>query len=525
MAVNLSDFVEFGNILDGEKRKLLAEYIKMTLVGDEPDRSRYREIETYTRQIDAIFSDRPVLETVVSHPEIARQVVSDIITLFRNSEREYGLSNPFASEEEDVRRWSELTSSDVFLKRDQLLSDIRKVYNEERFPLGFYERKIRDEHKALIKDKNKLSAFTESIITEWKRHLLEKETAYKLKLIDEERAEYCKKLYKQIEEFKKLKDALSPFTNELGRLWDLSSGVWQRTNLDILKRYADYLEKEESIRKLAEMLGRLDSADRELQEEERAVKVFKTEWKVEHASKSELVGVHESDDLNNLLPTELALLSEEYTEVQFLKKFADKKLMTWEYQARVLAEKEILTKKKIQVPKKVEKGPVIICVDTSGSMHGDPEIIAKTVAFAILRVALREKRPCYLISFSTTIQTLNLSDIRSSLDRLIDFLGMSFYGGTDPEPALTEALKQIKGKQYRDSDVLVISDFIMDKLSKEIVAAISDARSKKNRFHSLVLSSSANKMALESFDHNWYYDLEGSSKLRELVLDVRTATE
>ena len=120
-------------------------------------------------------------------------------------------------------------------------------------------------------------------------------------MIDRTRAEYCKRLYDQLEKYRKLVAVLSPLTNELGRLWDLSNNIWQKTDLDMLGRYGDFLEAEDSISHLAEMLGRMDTTERELREEQRMEKVFETEWRAKHASKAELVGIPESDDYGEIL--------------------------------------------------------------------------------------------------------------------------------------------------------------------------------------------------------------------------------
>ena len=61
-------------------------------------------------------------------------------------------------------------------------------------------------------------------------------------------------------------------------------------------------------------------------------------------------------------------------------------------------------KNPIYYPKKAtgekqEKGPVIICIDTSGSMNGEPEDIAKSLSLFILLECIKEKRSCYIISF------------------------------------------------------------------------------------------------------------------------------
>ena len=60
-----------------------------------------------------------------------------------------------------------------------------------------------------------------------------------------------------------------------------------------------------------------------------------------------------------------------------------------------------MEQEEVSVEKKEPKGPIIVCVDTSGSMQGTPENIAKTVTFALSKIAIEEERKCYLISFST----------------------------------------------------------------------------------------------------------------------------
>ncbi len=78
----------------------------------------------------------------------------------------------------------------------------------------------------------------------------------------------------------------------------MSKGNWQRVNLDILKRYAELLQKDKSLKELAEMLGKMRQAEKEFEEELFTNIQLKPEWKVEHASKADLIGIHESDDLS-----------------------------------------------------------------------------------------------------------------------------------------------------------------------------------------------------------------------------------
>jgi uncharacterized protein with von Willebrand factor type A (vWA) domain len=265
-------------------------------------------------------------------------------------------------------------------------------------------------------------------------------------------------------------------------------------------------------------------AEREYEEEIFADMVIKPAWKVEHAAKSELVGIHESDDISSMLPAEAALLADETTELLFYKKFAEKKLQTFEYQAKVLSweEEEEEVKNKRQKEKEEKKGPFIICVDTSGSMHGTPEMVAKTLSFALLKMAVRDNRKCYLISFSTGIETLNLTDLKNNLEKLIEFLSMSFHGGTDATPAMLEALKMLKTKDYKKADVIMVSDFVMPGFSEQTTNQIIAAKEDKTKFHSLVIGDSGNKNTINEFDTNWAYNTNNKDCVLQLIRDINT---
>jgi len=160
-------------------------------------------------------------------------------------------------------------------------------------------------------------------------------------------------------------------------------------------------------------------------------------------------------------------------------------------------------------------------VDTSGSMHGTPEYVAKVLCFAILRIALLEKRKCFLISFSTGIKTLELTDLKRNLPALIEFLIFSFQGGTDAAPALVEAIRQVQTKDYNKADVLMISDFIMAGVNTSIEKSIEKCKEKGTRFHSLVISSVGNPQALQIFDNNLIYTMDSYNAFKPVLKNIR----
>jgi uncharacterized protein with von Willebrand factor type A (vWA) domain len=288
-----------------------------------------------------------------------------------------------------------------------------------------------------------------------------------------------------------------------------------------LEKYSAILEREKAIQELVEMLGRFSLAEKEVEEELISTTQLKHQWKVDRASKSDVIGVKYSDDLGSILPSETVLLSDKDLQTLFFKRFTEKKLQTYDYHSRSLSIEEEQLQSLEKIERQQGKGPFIICVDTSGSMHGAPETLAKTLCFAILKLALVQSRKCFLISFSTRIETIDLSDLKGSLQKLVEFLSMSFHGGTDANAPLQEALKQLESKDYKNADIIMVSDFIMNSLSPNVRSWISKAKSNKTRFHSVVMGSSMNPSVISEFDNNWHYDPYNPDQMISLTRQMR----
>jgi uncharacterized protein with von Willebrand factor type A (vWA) domain len=173
--------------------------------------------------------------------------------------------------------------------------------------------------------------------------------------------------------------------------------------------------------------------------------------------------------------------------------------------------------------KEKEKGPFIICVDTSDSMSGTPEHIAKVICFAILKMAAEENRRAFLVNFSVGIQVLDLHDISRSLDDIAKFLQMSFYSGTSITLALIEVLRQLETEAYEDADVLVISDFIMYRVEDDVLERMRKHQlNNGTQFHCLTMSDEPLEQLLPYFDSNWLYDPKEKGIIRELTRELRT---
>lgn len=105
--------------------------------------------------------------------------------------------------------------------------------------------------------------------------------------------------------------------------------------------------------------------------------------------------------------------------------------------------------------------PIIICLDTSFSMTGDREVLAKAVVLECVKAAHKQQRDCTVVAFSSESNTLEcglLAADKTGIVRLLDFLSHSFSGGTDVTGALKHAMAVLGTDTLKASDVLLVSD-------------------------------------------------------------------
>jgi uncharacterized protein with von Willebrand factor type A (vWA) domain len=302
--------------------------------------------------------------------------------------------------------------------------------------------------------------------------------------------------------FKAIKDL--SFGNEL---FSLDEDELSEYDIKELKKWAEYIENSKELKKLADIIGRLKKAHKNYKEE--LVKVTKECINVKKRSefKSEIEGVKLDNDLNLVLPHELAFLGED-AEMLFFKKYIEKSLICFESIAKKEVEEEFISKIEEEELRKVaqdeQKGPIILAIDTSGSMSGEPEAIAKAISLYIATKAKKENRDCFLINFSTSIETFEFTK-KHGIKDLISFLKKSFHGGTDVTPAIKYAVNLMKNK-YKNADLLVISDFIMGNFGKKIISSIYEAKKNKNRFYALIIGAYSKDLKVEYFDKTWIFN-------------------
>lgn len=290
----------------------------------------------------------------------------------------------------------------------------------------------------------------------------------------------------------------------------------------ILKHF-NKIKNNEPLMKLCEMLGRLREArDEVFMEKIKEQTAYSyTQSVPTKRTKEEICGVELGADLANLIPQEFSLLNDDDLEILFDLKLLEKRLFCFEKQG--LVEKQIKDVKEIEKQKPKEqksknKGAIILCVDTSGSMSGEPEMVAKALTLFMASRARRKNRACYLINFSSDIKCEDLSE-QGWGERLNSFLRLSFGGGTDVGKALEKGVEMMSKDEFEKSDLLVISDGDFGELSQRIVGKMDKQREQENRF--FLLDITEKSKALDYFDKHFLYDGKNVKVLGEVAENLR----
>ncbi|GAB4397991.1 MAG: hypothetical protein OHK0048_08160 [Rhodoferax sp.] len=174
-------------------------------------------------------------------------------------------------------------------------------------------------------------------------------------------------------------------------------------------------------------------------------------------------GVHRSDALARMLPVEALALGHPRLRLVWHARRAERALLCYQDDdtARdpVHAQRPAPQAAPGPAPRP-QRGPLIVCLDTSGSMQGGAQALAKAVVLEALRCATRTRRSCQLIAFGGAQECLSatLRYDGQGLAQLLDVLEQRFGGGTDITEPLGQALAQVQREGWRDADIVIVSD-------------------------------------------------------------------
>jgi uncharacterized protein with von Willebrand factor type A (vWA) domain len=272
----------------------------------------------------------------------------------------------------------------------------------------------------------------------------------------------------------------------LGLGWDLSSGILRSRSWIDLLNYRALIDSIPDIQKIIEELGRLQASE-ELGDDPTYSDLFNSLRRtteelreVEHPLVShQAKGIERSSDFMRMIPSEAMLRRRPSLRRLWHVKMAESGLLTYRVRGTYFDRLSVENEEQHPQSRRRIRGPIIICIDTSGSMKGRPEAAAKALVLEACRTAYAEQRRFLLFSFSGKDQCVEheLSLLPSGLESLLGFLTMSFDGGTDISMPVERALSRLQTAQWKRADILMVSDGIFSQSQVDaIMPKIEDAK-------------------------------------------------
>jgi uncharacterized protein with von Willebrand factor type A (vWA) domain len=252
--------------------------------------------------------------------------------------------------------------------------------------------------------------------------------------------------------------------------WDRLAGQLRSREWQAARRAADRLARLPALAELLQRLGRSEprpaAAPRRAPRSgaaPRRVPLRPVETRIAGAP-GELTGIRFAASLERMLPAEAALLRHPIGRRLWRARHAEGRLLAHDTEARLVdwrpdPEAAQRSRPDEAPPEPLARGPLVLCLDTSGSMRGAPENIAKAVAIAAVRAARSARRGCRLVAFGGPGELLE-RDLAGpgGLDAVLELMGQAFDGGTDIQTPIEHALELVHEATWTSADLVIVSD-------------------------------------------------------------------
>ena len=205
------------------------------------------------------------------------------------------------------------------------------------------------------------------------------------------------------------------------------------TNPEDKYLFAEKISQNPRLREIAKLAGR-----------------FKREARKAQANKKqpgpdEISNVETGADLDLVLPAESMKLADEALEMGFMRNYLERGLFQYKLEEN---------------PEKNE-GPIVICIDESGSMSGARDTWAKAMALAIATIAADKNRPFTIIHFDSNVNHVDEFKDTKNIDpeKMLEAISRFSGGGTNFVLPLQSAFHTIKtNKNFEKADIIFITD-------------------------------------------------------------------
>lgn len=220
-------------------------------------------------------------------------------------------------------------------------------------------------------------------------------------------------------------------TSDLVNAWGLGEGEKSRVSYQNKKDAIEIIRKSPKLKELTDLIGRF---------KESAITEQKKKTK---NGAVEISSVTTGKKIEDVLPSERMMLSNSTTKADFYNKYSEGRLLTYSKQSN----------------KTKNKGPIIVCCDTSGSMQGDEEIWSKAFTMGVLEIAQMQKRDFACIIYDDYADDpIIVKKDEVSPNKVITICETFKNGGTNFERPLQKAIDLINTSTFKEADVIFITD-------------------------------------------------------------------
>lgn len=269
--------------------------------------------------------------------------------------------------------------------------------------------------------------------------------------------------------------------------WERHMREWGQSDYERRKKIDQMFYRYPILKEIVRMIGREQPQSKD--EKDDIVYKYMPILLSNPTKTTDIEQISMGNDLSHIIPSEIATLSEPSTEMMFFKKFAERQLQIFANKPPMITQDKHIQEH--QTMPRLEKGAIIVGIDTSGSMEGKPEKLARSLLIQLLRLAKRQQRKCFVITFSVRAKTLELTKPANWI-LLKKFLEQGFSGGTCGEEMLAAALKALQTKDFSMADVLIISDFEFPLPIEKTRKRMEKEHSKGTRYYGLQIGKYKN---------------------------------
>lgn len=469
---NYAEGWHYVNILDA--------FVKTGIL---PDRSGQYVTDYLENYLYEVMSDPFVIYSVLSDDVKARVFYDNMLAFIKQIVTREKFRNSCAQGQlqgmKNALLWSERKKRDGW---NRLLSEISDEFRQ----FGFDERYYRD------KFGNEGGLADESV---WKRMIDDWSKAFDRRRQEQQRRDVDEIKERNSKTLKQNLESIPEYLKKNGvekemffQAWGMMAGQWNTLIFENFLRIVKVQKRYPQLEYIANRMGRIADDDGT----ERMAVSYGGAMAVEHASKSDILGVTLGHDIRSMLPLECVHCGDETLYDVFLYRYATNSLQSFRHKSELLKPSRGLNRRSARL-----KGPMIVCVDRSGSMEGQPELLVNSLMMKLLLIAERQKRDLFLVSFSVEAQPI---DVKRNRTALLDFFKQRSAGGTNAVEMLNMVFALLEKGTYASADVLWCTDFIIPMCGIAQRKRLAELRHQGTRLYGLKIGYAADMGWKELFD-------------------------